>query len=253
MSRTDGTNPSARVPGGSRADRAPPIGGTGAKRLAGRGLLLLAALLATGARTAVAVTPANATSPLGINLNGVSYYSTEQPFMNVFVTNGGWVTHSQDTWDTREEQYLQLDANGYPKTLVAAPSDPHSPQLFDSVGIVVDRVPAPFLYPAGRYVVLYDGEGTLTYEFDARLVSSSRGRDVIEVAQPSDNNGIHLQITATDPRHDGNYIRNIRIVRETDKGTPRASPTKRACFRGIANAVRSRLARTRGRLHQAAL
>ena len=181
------------------------------------GAFLFAVLLVAGVRPAVAVTQANTTSPLGINLNGVSYYSTEQPFLNVFVTNGGWVTHGQDTWDTHEEQYLQLDANGYPKTLAAAPSDPHSPQLFDSVGIVVDRVPAPFLYPAGRYVVLYDGQGTLTYEFDARLLSSSRGRDVIEIARPSDNNGIHLQITATDPRHDGNYIRNIRIVREKDE------------------------------------
>jgi hypothetical protein len=176
----------------------------------------LALLLAGGSRTAGAASPANASSPLGMNLNGVSYYSTEQPFLNVFVTNGGWVTHSQDTWDTHEEQYLQLDANGYPKTLVAAPSDPHSPQLFDAVGIVVDRVPAPFLYPAGRYVVLYEGEGTLTYEFDARLISSSRGRDVIEVARPSDNNGIHVQITETDPRHNGSYIRNIRIVPEQE-------------------------------------
>ncbi|HEY6516057.1 MAG TPA: hypothetical protein VIY50_07930 [Steroidobacteraceae bacterium] len=183
--------------------------------------LLLGVLLAAGTGTAVAVTSANARSPLGINLESISFYSTEQPFLNVFVTNGGWVTHSQDTWDTHEEQYLQLDANGYPKTLVAAPSDPHS-QLFDSVGIIVDRVPVPYLYPAGRYVVLYDGEGTMTYEFDARLISSSRGRDVIEVARPSDNNGIHLQITETDPRHNGNYIRNIRIVRQQDEAAFRA-------------------------------
>jgi hypothetical protein len=175
--------------------------------------VFLAALLAEGGHAAVAATPANARSPLGMNLSGVDYYSSEQPFMNVFVTNGGWLTQSEDTWDTHEEQYLQLDADGYPKTLAAAPSDPHSPQLFDSVGIIVDRVPAPFLFPGGRYVVLYDGQGTLTYGIDARLVSSSRGRDVIDVT-PSDNDGIRLQITATDPRHNGNYIRNIRIVSE---------------------------------------
>jgi hypothetical protein len=176
--------------------------------------LFLAALLAAGGRAAVASTPANAKSPLGINLNGVSYYSTEQPFMNVFASNGGWLTQGRDyTWDTHEEQYLQLDANGYPKTLVAAPSDPHSPQLFNSVGVILDRVPAPFMYPGGRYVVLYDGEGTLNYAINARLVSSSRGRDVIDVT-PTGNDGIQLQITATDPRHNGNYIRNIRIVSE---------------------------------------
>ncbi len=184
-----------------------------ARSFLSRGSVLLAALLMACVQTAFAVTPANAGSPLGMNLNGVAYYSSEQPFMNVFVTNGGWWTHSGDTWDTHEEQYLQLDANGYPKTLAAAPSDPHRPQLFDSVAVVVDRVPAPFLFPGGRYVVLYDGEGTLTYGIDARLVSSSRGRDVIDVV-PTDNDGIYVQISATDPRHNGNYIRNIRVVSE---------------------------------------
>lgn len=188
-----------------------------ASSLVSRGAVFLAALLIACVHAAFAVTPANAESPLGMNLNGVAYYSTEQPFMNVFVTNGGWITRGENTWDTHEEQYLQLDANGYPKTLAAAPSDPHSPQLFDSVAVVLDRVPAPFLFPAGRYVVLYDGEGTLTYGIDARLVSSSRGRDVINVV-PTDTDGIYVQITATDPRHNGNYIRNIRVVSEQNLG-----------------------------------
>jgi hypothetical protein len=178
-----------------------------------RGAVFLAALLIACVNAAFAATPVNAESPLGMNLNGIAYYSSEQPFMNVFVTNGGWITQSEHTWDTQEEQYLQLDANGYPKTLAAAASDPHSPQLFASVGVVLDRVPAPFLFPGGRYVVLYDGEGTLTYGIDARLVSSSAGRDVIDVV-PTDTDGIYVQITATDPRHNGNYIRNIRVVSE---------------------------------------
>ena len=73
-----------------------------------------------------AATPANATSPLGINLLQMSYYSPEQPFLNIFRTTGvsqatpdAWITHSDSTWDTREQAYLQLDADGYPKTLNA--------------------------------------------------------------------------------------------------------------------------------------
>src|SRR5690349_16600050 len=89
--------------------------------------------------SAPAATTANAQSPLGMNLNGVSSYSPEQPFMNIFKTSGGWTTHSNTHWDTGEEQYLQLDASGYPTTLTASSADPNSPQLFNSVGVVVQR------------------------------------------------------------------------------------------------------------------
>jgi hypothetical protein len=61
-------------------------------------------------------------------------------------------------------------------------------------------------------VVLYDGKGTLNYTGDAALVSSSPGRDIINVASPTSGGGIMLSITSTDPSHTGNYIHNIRVV-----------------------------------------
>lgn len=189
--------------------------------------LLLAGLMAGG--NVQAETAANTKSPLGINLSRVSYFSAEQPFLNIFKTSGasqanpkGWVTYSKSKFDTGEESYLQLDANGYPTTLQAK-SDPNSPQLFTAVGVLVLRgLPnsgngqaAP--YRAGQYVVLYDGEGTLSYGFDASLVSHSAGRDVVNVTKPSTGGGFLLLISATDPKHDGNYIRNIRIVKAEDE------------------------------------
>ena len=168
-----------------------------------------------------AATPANYQSPLGMNLNVVNYYDAEQPFLNLFKTSGvsqatpkGWVTHSPATWDTGEEGYLQLDADGYPTTLVST----HQPQQFNSVGVLLARsLPksnggAGPPYRAGRYVVLYDGKGTLSYAFDASLVSSSPGRDVLNVATPTTGGGINVTITSTDPKHTGDYIRNIRVV-----------------------------------------
>jgi hypothetical protein len=168
-----------------------------------------------------AATAANHQSPLGMNLNVVNYYNAEQPFLNLFKTSGvslatpkGWVTHSPATWDTGEEGYLQLDANGYPTTLAST----HQPQQFNSVGVLLARslpksnggTGPP--YRAGRYVVLYEGKGTLSYAFDAALVSSSPGRDVINVATPTTGGGINIIITSTDPKHTGDYIRNIRVV-----------------------------------------
>ncbi|MDP9018664.1 MAG: cellulose-binding protein, partial [Candidatus Eremiobacteraeota bacterium] len=176
-----------------------------------------------------AATAANAKSALGINLSAMSYYSSEQPFLNIFKTSGvnrstpaGWYTHSSMNFNTGEAPYLQLDANGYPTTLKASSADPHSPQLFTSVGVLLERnLPRSnngtgLPYRAGQYVVLYDGQGTLDYQADAKLVSSSPGRDIINVQTPS-NQGIDLRITTTDPNHNGNYIRNIRVVKAEEE------------------------------------
>ena len=189
-------------------------------------LLRIAAsvLLALLAQSAQAESPANAQSPLGINLDAVNYYTTEQPFLNIFKTTGvsqstpqGWITHTAAKWDTGEEQYLNLDSNGYPVSLKAV-NDPN-PQQFTSVGVLVLRgqlQTSSGYYPAGKYVVLYDGQGTLTYGFDGALVSSAPGRDVINVAQPS-TAGIFISIVSTDPNHTGNYIRNIRVVKAEEE------------------------------------
>jgi hypothetical protein len=181
------------------------------------------------AGSAQAETSANADSPLGINLTGVTYYTPEQPFLNVFKTTGvskstpkGWFTYSKSKIDTGEEAYLQLDADGYPTTLQASSADPD--QQFTAVGVLILRglpdsnAGTGLPYRPGQYVVLYDGEGTLSYGFDATLVSHSQGRDVINVAKPTTGGGVLLLITATDPKHDGNYVHNIRVVKAEEEG-----------------------------------
>jgi hypothetical protein len=189
-----------------------------------------------------AATPANTQSPLGMNLLQMSYYSAEQPFLNIFKTTGvsqtapvGWITHTNSTWDTGEEAYLQLDANGYPTSLTANASDPHAPQLFNSVGVLLLRdlpnadAGTALPYRPGRYIVLYDGQGTLSYNFDARLVSASPGRDVIDVT-PTSRGGVDLRITATDPNHTGNYLRNIRVVKAEEEPLLKAGQIFRPGF-----------------------
>lgn len=179
-------------------------------------LLILA--LSNGARAATAF---NNQSAMGINLGAVSYYTTEQPFMNSFVTSERWITHSNATWDTNEEKYLNLDANGWPITLSSV-NEPVT-QQFNSLGVLfLLGMPktANGIYPPGRYIVLYDGEGTFSYGLDATLVRRSPGRDVINVS-PS-NNGIDLRIVATDPHHTGNYLRNIKVVTAENEAAAKA-------------------------------
>jgi hypothetical protein len=191
--------------------------------------------LSSGAKSA---TPLNATSSLGMNLNGVSYYQSELPFLNLFHTAGAWITHTNSTWDTGEEQYLNLDSDGYPVTL--AGKNELSAQQFTSVGVLLARsLPSTGngYYPGGQYVVLYDGQGTLTYGFDASLVSSSPGRDVINVTPSSA--GIDLRIAATDPNHSGNYIRNIRLVKSQNEAALSAGQLFNPTFIGVIQKFRA--------------
>jgi|SRR5579863_50434 len=177
--------------------------------------LAVALVLGLPGPRAQGATSSNSQSPLGINLARIAYWSTEIPFLDLMHMPKQWITHtkSDDPWDTNEEQYLDLDSDGWPKSLTAV-NDP-KPQQFTSVGVVLSyhlsATPNGY-YPSGRYEVLYEGQGTLTYGFDASLVSRSAGRDVIDIAQASAS-GIDVRIITTDPKRNGNYLRNVRVVK----------------------------------------
>lgn len=191
-------------------------------------LFALVILPLFNARATHAATAQNSQSPLGLNLNGVNYYTPEQPFLDIFKTTSvskglpGWTTSGAAAFDTGEEQYLQLDANGYPTTLTARSADPNSPQKFGWVVLYIlynlpnSNAGTGLPYRSGQYVVLYDGQGTITYGGDAQLQSSTSGRDVLNVATPSFG-GFSIAIHATDPNHTGNYIRNIRVVKAEEE------------------------------------
>ncbi|NJO93213.1 MAG: hypothetical protein HC820_00490 [Hydrococcus sp. RM1_1_31] len=145
---------------------------------------------------------------LGTNLLGIGYFSTQLPFIDGFKSSSNWVTQTDGVWDTNESNKLDLDANGWIKSL-PAPAD--APQ-YTFVGTLLYREQGKYLYPGGKYVVLYEGEGNIDYSFDAKkdFANSTSGRDVIDVT-PS-NAGIYFKITATDPNKNGNYLRDIRVL-----------------------------------------
>lgn len=190
------------------------------KPLALAATLVLATALVSPARAATA---ANANSALGINLDIMSYYDPEQPFLNIIKTTGirqsnpqAWFTRDHSLNETHEEAYLQLDADGYPTTLKASASDPR--QRFTQVCSLILRLgpsnagtgPA---YRAGQYVILYDGVGTVQVGLDGRMVSTSPGRDVFNVAKPT-GNGVFVCITGTDAK---NHLRNLRVVKAEEE------------------------------------
>ena len=149
----------------------------------------------------------NLASALGINIGDLTYWSTESPLINVFKNSGGWYTSDDTIWDTGEQALLDLDPRGWPRSL----PEEGGPEQFRYVTALMYSG-AGGHYPEGLFTVLYEGEGEIEYLFDARKMEhlSQPGRHILDVA-PS-NGGFALRITATDPNHTGNYIRNIRVL-----------------------------------------
>ena len=155
--------------------------------------------------------------PVGTNLHRLADWSPQLPFLNGFKSARQWLTQDinvtrnesgeyVNTWNTQEFNELDLDENGWVKSL----PDPEEDPEYTSVGTILYRDLG--YYPGGEYVVLYKGEGTIQYDFDAvkNESASTPGRDVIEVT-PS-NAGIWLRITDTDPNQTGDYLRDIHIM-----------------------------------------
>ncbi|MBI4779825.1 MAG: cellulose-binding protein [Oscillatoriophycideae cyanobacterium NC_groundwater_1537_Pr4_S-0.65um_50_18] len=176
--------------------------------------------------------PANQKKSLGIGLGEVSYYSTQMPFVDLFKTSRSWFTQSNTQWDTNEGKLLNLDQDGWVRSLPLTPSTSTSSSTtsssitsspatssapaYNKVATLLTRDMAN-AYRSGRYVVMYDGTGKIDYSFDATKIAadSVKGRDVLQV-DSSKGNGIYIKITETDPQKTGDYIRNIRVYHEDD-------------------------------------
>ena len=157
---------------------------------------------------------------LGTNLHRLADWSPQLPFLNAFKfarrwipqnwvpATQGWYKSFKLDWNTGEYDLLDLDENGWVKSLPDSEEEPE----YNSVGTVMFRNVGE--YPAGKYVVLYEGEGTIEYGLDATKdeSASTPGRDVINV-KPT-NSGIWLRITSTDPQNTGNYLRDLKVLPE---------------------------------------
>lgn len=140
---------------------------------------------------------------LGTNLESVLDFSAAYPFADFFKQSRPWITASQSVFDTEDANQLDLDTDGWVQSLPACTGDPNQ---FCIARTVFNSAGSP--WPDGQYVVVYDGDGTITYALGASKVvaSSVPGRDVVEV----DGDSIwQLDVIAT--AAPPNHIRNIRV------------------------------------------
>ncbi len=152
----------------------------------------------------------NVTGPvaLGTNLSRIRDYETEVPFVDRFKSSRQWIPQTDRVWDTKESDLLDLDENGWVKSLPALEDEPQ----YHKVGAFFNHL------DQGRYIVLYEGEGEIEYQSGGTIDqrASIQGRDVIDIGS---RESLMISITETDPNGTGDYIRNIRLIPEAHEST----------------------------------
>ncbi len=175
---------------------------------------LLAALLTVASAQAVAKYDPN--PRLGSNVGSPDKMTSSVPFTDIFKSSTGWFTSCEFNWqqkrgidpgctqqnafNTREQSQLDLDANGWVRSLPA----PNQAPIFTSV---TSSWNLPESFPVGRYVVLYEGQGQIKLTGDLKVVANNQGRMVFDLASPKRN--LRLNISKVNP---ANYLRNLKIV-----------------------------------------
>jgi hypothetical protein len=169
--------------------------------------------------TPIVPSPNKTPAPIGVNLGALTYYGTDLPFINVFKNASRWriicnktdpncqQSRSREKDLLEKEDVLDLDRNGWIKSL---PSFEGSPTPTKVRSLLFSGAENSAV--SGRYIVSYKGEGQISYGGGATVVESRSGEDIINV-DLSKRRGIWLEILNTDPQKNGNYIRDIVIVK----------------------------------------
>ena len=137
-------------------------------------------------------------SALGTNLEGISYWSTDIPFVNVMRFSSPWVSGDSTTpaWD--DGRAISTDASGWVTSLKS-----------NQVARMLTTRGIENHYPAGQYLVRYKGNGTLNFGFAASIVEGSQKPGQMLIQVTPDAGGIYMWISQTDPV---NYLRDIEII-----------------------------------------
>lgn len=178
---------------------------------AGAGLCSLGAvgIWAKSSQTTIAPVPRNQTFPklpIGMNLAGIADWEPGFPFKNLFWGARPWLTRNksgQGPHDTKAQEFLELDADGYPLEIpVVAPGQAELQTVFTYV---------PNVLKPGRYILFYDGDGDFEGLASTKVISRRRDRIVLQMAHDGEKGYEAISITRSAR---GNHIRNLRLVAE---------------------------------------
>lgn len=144
----------------------------------------------------------------GMNLAGFIDYSADAATIDLAKRMRPWITSViYGDWDTGEEAKLDLDENGWVKSL--PPSLKTNSELkYNAVTTVLDDSKTGLAMPAGDYHVFYDGDGDLYFSGDVTFKKVEEGH-IIVTRVPKTGDTFWMRITRINP---DNYLRNIRVI-----------------------------------------
>src|SRR5690349_13961143 len=121
------------------------------------------------AQSLPAARPAARSRHVGMNLAPIAYWTTEFPFADLVKNSSGWAPRRNGTENGAGK--LTFTPDGYPARF--------EPGQSAALAVAWGRTG----YPPGRYVVRWEGEGTLGFPLtEAKVASRAPGRIVLDVA-----------------------------------------------------------------------
>ncbi|MGX9854058.1 hypothetical protein ACR03S_01250 [Limimaricola variabilis] len=166
---------------------------------------LLPAMLAALLLLATQAVPARAAPLLGMNLAGISDWSTQHPFIDLMKTARPWIGHLPGQWGGIEAEEMvaqgHVDRGG---TLLSIPEGArHAGTL-----ILTDQ-PEAAASLSGRYVLRHQGRGEVEVAGRARNVARAPGE--IRFDYTPGPGAVEIEVTRIDP---ADPLRAISVVRE---------------------------------------
>lgn len=152
---------------------------------------------------------------VGMNLENVVDWSPAWTFTDAFKASRPWIAHAFNTatwgtsWDDPTTPPLTLDANGNVARL-ATWTNSAGQTMQQRAGTLMFRGLGGG-YAAGTYRAEWDGDGRVTFGFDARVTASGRtasGRSFADLQVTPTDNGIYVVLEATSPV---NPVRNMNV------------------------------------------
>jgi hypothetical protein len=162
---------------------------------------------ASGTLSVRGTTPIPARSRhVGMNLAGIAYYSSEFPFADLMKSGMGWTSREDNgTWG---KPFPSLTADGYPAALAAGQ------HALNAVAWQGSH------FAPGRYVVLWDGDGSISFPLsNVTVAESAPNRIAIDVVDTSGSLWVAIDRTsATNP------VRNLRFLWPGTEATVASQP-----------------------------